>query len=244
MSFKNLDQEYTFEKNESGFINKATQQQVAIAHRLIVKTSKKINNKKLSKADKAITEVKELYQAKEFNYFLAEVDKAADLQKVMVHLAKNKSIQLVQPDILQQTEKTHQDHEPTKNPLTKPLKKPKNKLQQQLNREKQRANALPRYLKFIGVDELWKNTKGKGVKIAVIDDGFDLTHDEFKELTTNFSYDATQQTLDTSPKDGVDTHGTKIAGVLFAKHNDKGVEGIAPEAEYIAERKSVGEGKR
>jgi subtilisin family serine protease len=236
LSFKNFDQQLFLEKQGDQYINKATQQKVTLANKLIVKTSKRYNKKKLSKAHKQISNVKELYLSNDFKYFLAELKDNADMQLVMDKLLKSRAIKLVQPDILQATEKSHQGHENEKNPQSKPLKKPKNILKRKLNREKQLANALPRYLKFIGVQELWKKSKGKGVKIAVIDDGFDLKHKEFENLKTNFTYDATQRTLDIAPKDNIDTHGTKIAGVLFAKHDSQGIEGISPEAEFIAIR--------
>ncbi len=236
LSFKNFDHQLVLEKQGDQYINKATQQKFTIANKLIVKTSKRYNKKKLSKAHKQITNVKELYLSNDFKYFLAELKDNSDMQLVMNKLLQKRAIKLVQPDILQATEKSHQDHEHEKNPLSKPLKKPKNKLQRKLNREKQLAKLLPRYLKFIGVEELWKKSKGKGVKIAVIDDGFDLNHKEFENLKVNFTYDATQRTLDISSKDTLDTHGTKIAGVLFAKHDSQGVEGIAPEADLIAIR--------
>ena len=70
----------------------------------------------------------------------------------------------------------------------------------------------------------------------VINDGFDLKNDEFENLKTTFTYDLSDRVLNSSPKSDVDTHGTKIARVLFAKHDKKGVEGIAPLAEFIAIR--------
>jgi subtilisin family serine protease len=236
ITFKNFDKEIILEKSEHSYVIKESNQHVTLANRLIVKTSHKYSKKKLAKADKQINNVTELYQGKDFNYYAVDLESNANLQEVMDSLSKKKSILLVQSDILQATEKSHESKEHNENPLSKSLKKPQNKLQQQLNREKQLVNALPRYLNFIGVKELWEKTKGKGIKIAVIDDGFDLKHDEFKNTKLSFSYDATEQSLNSQPKESIDTHGTKIAGVIFANHDKKGVEGIAPEAELIAIR--------
>lgn len=236
LSFKNFDEFIIYKKNEQGYINNANNHQINVAHRLIIKTSNKFSKKKLARTHKAITEVKELYQGKKFTYYLAEINKDTDLQDVMSKLLKNNDLFLVQADILQQSEKSHDSNEhkkPVKNNLPR---KPINKLQRQANREKQIVNALPRYLKLVGVEKLWEKTKGKGVKIAVIDDGFDLKHQEFDNLNLAFSYDASEKTLTSNPQQPIDTHGTKVAGVIFAQHDNKGVEGIAPEAEFIAIR--------
>lgn len=244
LSFKNFDQEIVLEKNESGFVDTMSQKQIIVAHRLIVKTSNKYSKKKLAKAHKAITEVKELYHGKDFTYFSAEINKEITLQEVMSKLLKKRKIHFVQPDILQQTQRSHDGDEHAKEPLPDLLKKPKNnsknnlknKSNKKINKEKRLDNALPRYLKFIGVKNLWDKTKGKGIKIAVIDDGFDLKHKEFEKINMTFAYDVIEKSLESNPKESIDTHGTKVAGVLFAQHDKQGIEGIAPEAEFIAIR--------
>ncbi len=238
ISFKNFNHHIVYEKNEIGYLQKASQKQVTIAHRLIIKTSTKYNKKKILKLHSAITEVKELYHGKDFTYFLAEINKDIALQRVMKKLVKKRAVILVQTDILQKSEKSHDDDKDHKKArLNNRLKKPKqSKLQQDILRKKQLEMSLSRYLRFIGVEKLWEKTKGKGIKIAVIDDGFDLKHKEFEKLNLAFSYDASDKKLDSSPIQDQETHGTKIAGVLFAKHDATGVEGIAPEAELIAIR--------
>lgn len=86
--------------------------------------------------------------------------------------------------------------------------------------------------------ELWRKTKGKGVKIAIIDDGFNLAHEDLKGVNVLFSYDADNKNLDASPKLKVDAHGTQVAGVIFAQHNGVGADGVAPEASLIAIRQA------
>ena len=236
LSFKNFGKEIVFEKNENGFVNKASQQQITISNRLIIKTANTYSKKDLTETDSSITDVKELYQGNDFTYFVAEINKESDLQEVMKTLDSKKDILLVQADILQQTEKSHEGNDHKENLLKKPARKKRTKQQMAIIKQKQLEASLPRYLKFVGVDKLWEKSKGKGVKIAVIDDGFDLKHKEFKKLKVAFSYDASEKKLSTDPKHPLDTHGTKVAGVLFAQHDKTGVEGIAPEAEFIAIR--------
>ena len=70
-------------------------------------------------------------------------------------------------------------------------------------------------------------------RIAIIDDGFNFSHPEFSEIDIVFSYDADQKNLAVKPKEELDQHGTLIAGLLFAKRDGQGVEGIVPQASVI-----------
>lgn len=89
----------------------------------------------------------------------------------------------------------------------------------------------------------WGFTKGAGVKIAVLDEGVDLTHDD---LTPNLvtGYDAVYWgggVVDNSeggPQAGSDdAHGTNCAGIIAAvADNGIGVTGVAPESNVIPVR--------
>jgi len=89
------------------------------------------------------------------------------------------------------------------------------------------------------LDSIWKTTKGEGVNIAIIDDGFNLEHEDLKGLNLLFSYDADNKSFDSSSKLKVDTHGTQVAGIIFAQHNGIGIDGIAPKANLIAIRQTT-----
>ncbi len=70
-----------------------------------------------------------------------------------------------------------------------------------------------------------KNIKGKGVKVAVLDTGIDLTHPDLSaKLLKNFV-----NKVDTTAQDEND-HGTKIAGIINAKENNYALLGVAPQA--------------
>lgn len=86
------------------------------------------------------------------------------------------------------------------------------------------------------IEKLWKKTKGEGVNVAIIDDGFDLHHEDLKEVNLLFSYDADTKNLEATPKTQYDTHGTQVAGIIFAQHNIIGANGVAPQANFIAIR--------
>ncbi|MBP7398156.1 MAG: S8 family serine peptidase [Chitinophagales bacterium] len=89
----------------------------------------------------------------------------------------------------------------------------------------------------------WEYTKGDGIKVAIIDEGVDLTHDD---LTPNLveGYDAvywgggTGSDTQGSYKAGSDdAHGTNCAGIVAAvADNGIGVTGIAPESKVVPVR--------
>lgn len=88
----------------------------------------------------------------------------------------------------------------------------------------------------IFAEEAWDFTRGEGVRLAVIDNGFDVTHPDLKEgiVAESGFFDSSQdfrQTLTGFP-DG--DHGTFCAGMAAARHNN-GVDGCgsAPAAELI-----------
>jgi len=73
---------------------------------------------------------------------------------------------------------------------------------------------------------------GKGVKIGIIDDGFDHDHEDLSGiyLPGHDFYDGDDQPLPGSQ----DAHGTCCAGVIAAKtNNGKGVAGACPECKLI-----------
>lgn len=85
-------------------------------------------------------------------------------------------------------------------------------------------------LNLVGIPNFWKYTKGKGIKVAVLDTGIDTSH---RDLLPNFKKgkDFTESIAGVHDANG---HGTHCAGIIAAQDNSFGVVGIAPEAElYI-----------
>ena len=110
------------------------------------------------------------------------------------------------------------------------------------------------YLNHIGdIYSCWKQYRGDGVTIAVIDVGFDPYHEDFyyedgthKVLSDSaaFAYDPSSSQADPSTgvittvginhiSAGSESHGTFCAGVAAAAVNGKGVAGIAPNASLL-----------
>jgi subtilisin family serine protease len=182
--------------------------QVRLSDRLIVRTNG-FTRKSLQALDSRIETVSELYLMEEAVYYSVNVGVADRLPAVIRSLSEVQGISLVQPDILQ-LRKKHAAEVPVQTP--------------------------PTYLTQLGIPELWPDTQGRGVRVAVIDDGFDLEHEEFKHLEVVFSYDTASRSQDVSPRGEGDSHGTKVAGTVFAAHNGVGIDGIAPQASLIAIR--------
>lgn len=89
----------------------------------------------------------------------------------------------------------------------------------------------------IDVEGAWQYSTGQGVKIAVLDNGVDLSHED---LATNLlpGHDATDRSL-AGFSEGNDWHGTAVAGVIAAvANNNKGIAGVAYDAKIIPIRVS------
>lgn len=84
----------------------------------------------------------------------------------------------------------------------------------------------------INVRGLLNTYTGKGIKIAIIDDGFDTLHEDLEDAIVN-SYDITSKTEDVSHSNSNDYHGTAVTGIIAARLNAKGIHGIASNSDII-----------
>ncbi len=64
----------------------------------------------------------------------------------------------------------------------------------------------------------------QAVRLAIIDDGFDLQHPALQGLNIALQYDADLRVADASPKLPLDQHGTQVAAVLVQTTRQYGVE--------------------
>jgi subtilisin family serine protease len=82
------------------------------------------------------------------------------------------------------------------------------------------------------VEAAWAKTQGEGTVIAVIDDGFDIEHEEFaRSGKVVFPRNATARTGNPRPGTG-NNHGTPCAGVACAD-GAHGAAGVAPKAKLM-----------
>ena len=87
----------------------------------------------------------------------------------------------------------------------------------------------------INILEAWKITKGKGVKIAVIDDGADVYHEDLKDnIFLAYNVDNQSNNISINYDSITDSsHGNECAGFIAAPINGKGIVGVAPESKLI-----------
>ena len=84
----------------------------------------------------------------------------------------------------------------------------------------------------ISASEAWNYATGRGVVIAIIDEGVDLTHDDLKANRSLESYDADSGMLGAQL---YGDHGTHCAGIAAAgRNNGIGITGVAPDAKIMA----------
>ncbi|MEW2545729.1 type VII secretion-associated serine protease mycosin [Streptomyces sp. NPDC047002] len=102
---------------------------------------------------------------------------------------------------------------------------------------KKQTPGTPWPLQRVLFDELWKHTKGKGVRVAVIDTGVDTANPQLKgAVDTAAGKDYLGRTHGTTDTVG---HGTKVAGIIAARPRaGTGFVGIAPEATIIPIRQN------
>ncbi|KOG84571.1 MULTISPECIES: type VII secretion-associated serine protease mycosin [Streptomyces] len=113
----------------------------------------------------------------------------------------------------------------------------------------------PWSLQRVLLDELWKQSTGKGVRVAVIDTGVDVRNEQLKpavdtEAGRNFLPKGLKTPdgvkIERGEENGTtDTvgHGTKVAGIIAAREaKGTGFTGIAPDATIIPIQQNDAEG--
>ncbi|GLF99070.1 type VII secretion-associated serine protease mycosin [Streptomyces yaizuensis] len=113
----------------------------------------------------------------------------------------------------------------------------------------------PWALQRVLLDELWKQSTGKGIRVAVIDTGVDVRHPQLKEAVDAGSganlmprdlKDASGNEVERGKEDGttdVVGHGTKVAGIIAARPRaGTGFTGLAPGATIIPVQQNDADG--
>lgn len=88
----------------------------------------------------------------------------------------------------------------------------------------------PYGITMVGAPGSWKGSRGRNVKVGVIDTGIDRNHPDLAERYKG-GYDFVNRDDDPQDDNG---HGTHVAGTIAAIDNDLGVVGVAPEADLYA----------
>ena len=87
----------------------------------------------------------------------------------------------------------------------------------------------------VDAPEAWlAGRRGQGVRVAVLDTGFDLTHPDLApNINSTLSRDFTGEGLQWTRFGDVFSHGTHTAGTVAAADNGFGTIGVAPAAELV-----------
>ncbi len=86
---------------------------------------------------------------------------------------------------------------------------------------------VPWGVERVGAPRYWEQTKGQGIKVAVIDTGISSRHPDLRGrvkgrvVTVNGGLGLSE----------IDGHGTHVAGTIAAVANEKGIVGVAPDVE-------------
>ncbi|MCU0323371.1 MAG: S8 family serine peptidase [Chitinophagaceae bacterium] len=84
----------------------------------------------------------------------------------------------------------------------------------------------------IGICNAWNLSLGTNVKVAVVDQGIEKTHED---LSPNMSPLSFNTITGNSPSGNVNSHGTFIAGIIGgARNNGKGIAGVAPNCKIMS----------
>ncbi|WP_053363114.1 S8 family peptidase [Bacillus sp. FJAT-27251] len=95
------------------------------------------------------------------------------------------------------------------------------------------VNEIPKGVEIIQAPDIWPETKGQGITIAVLDTGCETSHPDLAGKIIggrNFTKDDQGNPDIFEDYNG---HGTHVAGTIAAGLNDTGVAGVAPEANLL-----------
>ncbi|MBT2656087.1 S8 family peptidase [Bacillus sp. ISL-18] len=99
--------------------------------------------------------------------------------------------------------------------------------------EVEEVTEVPKGIEMIQAPKVWEQTKGKGMTVAILDTGCDVTHPDLRERIIggrNFTNDDNGNEEVYRDYNG---HGTHVAGTIAATENQQGVVGVAPEANLL-----------
>jgi len=85
---------------------------------------------------------------------------------------------------------------------------------------------IPWGVQKIAAPAVWKDIRGEGVKVGIIDTGIDINHPDLKE-----NIKAVGGVLDCKNTIDDNGHGSHVAGTIAALDNDIGVVGVAPKVD-------------
>jgi subtilisin len=101
-----------------------------------------------------------------------------------------------------------------------------------------RTEEIPWGVERVGAPTFWKQTKGQGIKVAVIDTGISSKHPDLRGQVKGRVTIASKGEGSTR----MDGHGTHVAGTIAAIANRRGIVGVAPAVELYDVRAFAADG--
>jgi subtilisin-like proprotein convertase family protein len=104
-----------------------------------------------------------------------------------------------------------------------------------LNAPKDDLFPLQWYLFSTGVEWAWQHATGKGIKVAVFDQGIDKNNPDLA-ASDNLGLDRAALTMASggTPVTASDNHGTQVAGIIAAARDGTGMVGVAYDAKLVS----------
>lgn len=210
-------------QNEAVALLKPELLRVKVASRLLLVSSRAISLQELTAHQQKIVSKMELllqYQQK-FVYLLA-FNSLEDALQNMVVLEKLPGVSYVQPDVL-------------------PMRKESEKAPSLLNTLYLNEQTFS-VADYLSLDKIWRYSKGKGSRVAVIDTGVSLSLPDLSQTKLRFSWDIDLNIPGAVPEPN-QKHGNKVAGLIWAQPDKvQNINkfalgyawGIAPDSELIA----------
>ncbi|WP_462406568.1 S8 family peptidase [Gracilibacillus sp. Marseille-QA3620] len=103
----------------------------------------------------------------------------------------------------------------------------------QVHNEMEAVNELPKGIEIIKAPELWNETKGAGITVAILDTGVDTDHPDLQGRIVGGRNFTTDDQSDPTNFEDYNGHGTHVAGTIAATNDEKGVVGVAPEVSLL-----------
>ncbi len=91
------------------------------------------------------------------------------------------------------------------------------------------AETIDWSLNLYRVPAAWKQSRGRGVRVAVLDTGIDADHPDLNDAL-EAARDFTGSRAGPIDRNG---HGTHVAGTIAARQNDTGLVGVAPDCRLL-----------
>ncbi|MFB1050119.1 S8 family peptidase [Paraliobacillus sp. JSM ZJ581] len=100
-------------------------------------------------------------------------------------------------------------------------------------KQMKKTNEIPKGVKMIQAPDIWKETKGEGVTIAILDTGCDTKHIELSNRIIGGKNFTTDDGGNAKIFEDYNGHGTHVAGTIAASLNHRGVVGVSPKVNLL-----------